>query len=380
VRAGRDDGEESASGSVDLGSSDLELVRDANNQTVGLRFTGVAIPAGATIDVAWIQFQVDETGADATILTITGHDNGNAPAFTTGARNLSTRPRTVAVSWPGVPSWPSVGARGAAQRTPDITAILQQLVLRGDWASGNAVALIIQGTGRRTAESYEGSRAGAPTLHVEFHQSGGAPTTSTTVVTSSTTTTSVAVTTTSTLPATTQVLDIRVRAGAEDAEESASGSVDRGSSDLELVRDSDDQTVGLRFTGVGIPPGATIERAWVQFKVDETGSQTANLTITGQNVGNAPAFTTGSRNVSLRARTVAVGWPAVPPWPTVGARGPAQQTPDIAAILQQLVNRADWGSGNAVVIIVEGVGKRVAEAYDGDPGGAPTLHLEFRGG
>ena len=43
------------------------------------------------------------------------------------------------------------------------------------------------------------------------------------------------------------------------------------SSNLELVNDGSDQTVGMRFTAVGIPQGATILNAFVQFKVDEVG-------------------------------------------------------------------------------------------------------------
>jgi hypothetical protein len=61
-----------------------------------------------------------------------------------------------------------VGVRGSAQQTPDLKTILQQIVNRGDWASGNAVVIIVEGSGKRVAASYEGSAAGAPTLHVEY--------------------------------------------------------------------------------------------------------------------------------------------------------------------------------------------------------------------
>ena len=36
------------------------------------------------------------------------------------------------------------------------------------WSSGNALALIVTGTGERVAEAYEGDQAGAPLLHVEY--------------------------------------------------------------------------------------------------------------------------------------------------------------------------------------------------------------------
>jgi hypothetical protein len=39
---------------------------------------------------------------------------------------------------------------------------------RTGWAPGNAVALLVTGTGVRTAVALEGASAGAPVLHVEF--------------------------------------------------------------------------------------------------------------------------------------------------------------------------------------------------------------------
>ena len=67
-------------------------------------------------------------------------------------------------------------------------------------------------------------------------------------------------------------LEVRVAAGSDDAEEKASGSVSLTSTDLELVFDKSDQTVGMRFNAVTIPPEASIMGAYVQFQVDEATS------------------------------------------------------------------------------------------------------------
>ena len=77
-------------------------------------------------------------------------------------------------------------------------------------------------------------------------------------------------------------VEVRVAAGSDDAEESASGSMSLTSSDLELVYDGSDQTVGIRFSGVDIPQGANIVNAYVQFQVDETSSGRLSLTIEGE--------------------------------------------------------------------------------------------------
>ncbi|MHC4705621.1 MAG: hypothetical protein ACYS8I_00850, partial [Planctomycetota bacterium] len=66
-----------------------------------------------------------------------------------------------------------------------------------------------------------------------------------------------------------------------------------------------------------------------------------------------------------------------PPWTAVGHAGADQQTPDIASVIQEIVNRPGWASGNSLVIIIVGSGRRTAESYDGDSAAAPLLHLEL---
>ena len=174
-------------------------------------------------------------------------------------------------------------------------------------------------------------------------------------------------------------IDKRVAAGADDAEESQSGSVGVSSSDLELVTDgSDVQTVGIRFSGLAIPQGATIQSAWLQFQADETSSETTTLTIRGEASDNAVPFTTGTNNVSARPRTsAAVGW-SPPAWNLVGEAGPAQQSPDLSSVVREIVSRSGWQSGNAMVFVITGSGRRVAESYDGgDP--PALLHVVFGG-
>jgi hypothetical protein len=170
VAAGSDDAEEDSSGAVSLTSSDLELVYESSstgNQTVGLRFTDVALPPGATITDAYVQFEVDEvsTGSPVSLL-VQGEASLDPPTFTTATRNVSGRPRTsTSVAWTPA-SWPTTHAAGPDQRTPNISGVIQQIVSQAGWASGNAVSIIVTGSGKRTAESFDGSRA--PQLHIEY--------------------------------------------------------------------------------------------------------------------------------------------------------------------------------------------------------------------
>src|SRR5439155_25729721 len=134
-------------------------------------------------------------------------------------------------------------------------------------------------------------------------------------------------------------VDRRIATGTDDAEERATGSMSLTSSDVELVFDSDNQTDGLRFTNVPIPNRATIAGAYVQFEADETQSETTNLVVRGQSADNAATFTSATRNVSGRPRTAAsTGW-APQPWTLVGEAGAKQRTPDLSAVIQEVVNR-----------------------------------------
>ena len=177
------------------------------------------------------------------------------------------------------------------------------------------------------------------------------------------------------------VVERRIAAGTDDVEEAANGSMYFDSSDLELTDDPEfngtNQTIGLRFAGLGIPQGAVITSAYLQFQVDEADSGAVSLEIRGQDADNAGAFTSGSGDVSARPTTSSViGW-SPPAWTTAGASGPDQRTPDLAELVQQIVDRPGWAPDNALAFIVSGSGERTAISYDADPGAAPLLHVEY---
>ncbi|MBN1672562.1 MAG: fibronectin type III domain-containing protein [Kiritimatiellae bacterium] len=174
---------------------------------------------------------------------------------------------------------------------------------------------------------------------------------------------------------------LRIAAGTDDVEQRADGTIYTDSTDLELTEDgSGPQAVGLRFTNVDVPRGAVIQNAYVQFQVDEPTPATTSLQIRGQAAGHARPFTTNDNDVTSRATTGAsVAW-TVPAWNTAGEVGAAQRTPDLSAVIQAIVGHEKWASGNALVLIVTGTGKRTAEAYEGDPAGAPALVIEYETG
>ncbi len=174
------------------------------------------------------------------------------------------------------------------------------------------------------------------------------------------------------------VFEKRIAAGNDDAEESASGTVNRSSSTLELVYDTSNQTVGLYFSGLNIPPGAKITNAYIQFKTAKKSTTTTSLVIQAQASANPVTFGTTARNISSRTRsTASASWvPAA--WNVAGEAGVNQRTSDLSAVVQEIVNQPGWAIGNSAVLIITGSGKRVARSYNSDVNGAPLLHVEFQ--
>jgi MSHA biogenesis protein MshQ len=114
------------SGSVSRESTDLELIRDEEaDQLVGIRFPNLAIPQGASILSAQIEFIVDERGSE---LTMRAEARDDAAAFIEVDKDISDRPLSEAeVTW----SEPARDNIGALQPTTDLTSLVQEIVDRG---------------------------------------------------------------------------------------------------------------------------------------------------------------------------------------------------------------------------------------------------------
>ncbi len=141
--------------------------------------------------------------------------------------------------------------------------------------------------------------------------------------------------------------------GNDDAEELISdGSMYRNSTDLEMSYDDFQgglQIIGMRFTGLAIPQGATIDSAYIEFEIDETDSGTTNLVISGEEIDDAGTFAAGANDISNRtATTASVNW-SPGPWNTVNE---LHQTTDISTIIKEIIDRPGWVSGNDLVIII----------------------------
>ena len=74
-----------------------------------------------------------------------------------------------------------------------------------------------------------------------------------------------------------------------------------------------------------------------------------------------------------RKTTDFVNWKDAPAWTVEHAAGPDQQTPNVASLVQEIVNKDGWVEGNTLGFILTGQGTRTAESFEG----AGTMQTKF---
>jgi len=127
------------------------VVGDAYNAYA--RLTNVTIPKDATINSAYVKvWQNGSEGSENVDCRIYARDHGNTGNPTIWQNLTNSDPvspgssgwllTTASVAWDNLPN---VGG-GGNYDSPSITSIIQEIVNRGDWVSGNALCLVLKDT------------------------------------------------------------------------------------------------------------------------------------------------------------------------------------------------------------------------------------------
>ncbi|GAB3034380.1 hypothetical protein GCM10027098_35320 [Bowmanella dokdonensis] len=158
------------------------------------------------------------------------------------------------------------------------------------------------------------------------------------------------------------------------------GLVTLGDDAIKLVDGTETVTSGLRFTDLNIPRGASITSAFIRFTSDQFNSVAANMSFSGELIGDTDTFTNTSNNISSRSKTASnVSWNTDNDWPVSGE---LVTTPDISAVVQEIVDQNSWCGGNALNIIVTGQGlggtsSRLIQAHEEGSGLSAQLVVTY---
>ena len=177
--------------------------------------------------------------------------------------------------------------------------------------------------------------------------------------------------------------DFRILQGSDDAEEKRNdGSMILVDTlDLDLAQ----HEVGVRFH-VTVPQGAIITKAFIQFTAEKDDEETnsAGVFIFAEDADNSQTFSTNTNDITSRAKTISQENWFIPQWTLSGTdAGPAQRTPDLSSLVQEVVNRGGWSSNNAMsfIFITYNDGDRDTKTFESDnpnqhDDNAALLHIE----
>lgn len=132
-----------SNGNMEVGSFDIN---DEFREWGAIRFVA-DIPQGATITSAYVQFQSDDSGlpeSDPSEVRFYAEDVDDSPLFVDVSNNLSSRTRTSAfVDWT-VPAFTVPAVATANERSPSLVSIVQEVIDRAGWSSGNHLSFLIE--------------------------------------------------------------------------------------------------------------------------------------------------------------------------------------------------------------------------------------------
>ncbi len=348
---------------------------DANILTAGLRFQNVAIPKGAKIDSAFFVVVSHEakTADDVARLTIYAEATDNAATFNETDLITDRVGTNAKVAWTVDEEW----GLWTTERSVDISSVVQEIVDRDGWVSGNAIAFIVTGEDQGPSEvenarewqSFENIAdpgdggngqnypERAPRLIVYFDGYDGEPIEIDRGINSFAR----------------GALDLYiVKTGTATDEDDPSITFDASTDDAEQENDEIDAlfdddidagwegeegdanilTAGLRFQDVQLPENAKIDSAFLVVVSHEAKSSAdvANLTIYGEATPDAATFNDIDLITDRVSTEAQVEWTVDEEW----GLWTTERSVDISPIIQEIVGLDGWESGNSIALIVTG--------------------------
>lgn len=343
-------------GSVfDTTHTSISIGRNATvDMKYGIRFPSVPIPAGATIVSAVLTLTAQQTRNDSPSVRVYGIA-ADKPTAPTNSSQEAALTRTAAYA-----AW-TIAAQtvNVTFDSPDLAAPLQEIINRAGWAWGNALIVTIDNVGSdstRLASVYSrDSTSGtkAPYLTVTW---------------------------------THPTLDgVQVSCAASGDDCACPTNLNTFNNNATLIALGKQTVSGkalLRFPGVQLAQGATIASARLVFRRTGSIATAPTLTIKGAAADNVSAPANQGAADAITRTSASVGWTPA----TGGAAAEQLVSVDFTQVVQEIVNRAGWASGNALGVFVEDGSPSSSQAsvytYDAQSGGtlgrsSPRLEVTY---
>jgi hypothetical protein len=177
VAQSTDDGQQSSTGTISLTAANTLLSGFSGDARYwAFRIENVTVPAGATITAASISVYAPNSSEVAMDATIYGNKTANPSTLSTSASYISGLASTTNTA-----TWSATLTSGQFNQSPDISAIITELIGQGGWASGNAMLFVLHELSNINIveiENYDGSPSEAAELSITYTASGapGTPT------------------------------------------------------------------------------------------------------------------------------------------------------------------------------------------------------------
>ncbi|QGX38570.1 hypothetical protein [Permianibacter aggregans] len=388
VESGANDAVQNNSGTVTIGNSKLVLANSNTNKFTALRFPSLNIPQGAKITNAVLTLFPSEENSNVSesgslTMRIQAEKVTDSATLAATSNNISGRTKTTAFYDWSMNTWSrsydSTMKKyiGSPEASPSnsLNSVIQEVVNQAGWCGGNALTLLIErqsGSGERTANSFEGDSARAPTLTVTFSEEPGDFQTNGTVPRCFTNKTIA------------RVIDPK-----DDVEENSDGQVSTASdvaTELSFQKilgsKAENAAVGLRFDKVKIPQGADVISAKLSLysATAATGSATT-LNAVGVDTGNLEPFDTNVNKLLTTglSKTTAVALSYPVNWSTPNTEYIADG--DLASIIKTIAAKADWKYDNAFGLIITHTDGLARHVWPREKGlaYAPKLTITYRG-
>ena len=349
----------------------LGVAAGTSTQDVGIRFQAVGIPQGAIITSAEIDFLSSNPVANSAgedVVEVQIEDADDAASYSTAINDISSRTYlSDADNWTIADDADLV--LNDVVTVPGLAGLVQQVVDRGGWCGGNAMAFRITLPAGNTAGTKvfkssdapfdDDNPAGAPILRVVYDQSG----------------------LTGDQGCVRKTLTFQGEHSKDDGYEvidtsavELSGRLKTGTTDS---TGGSNTVLGLRFPGISLLSDTEVISAQLEVMTKKAGTGATNLLVRGLDKGNMPRLESDEllSDTSLKPRTTAqVDW-------AISDDSAIDETlvsPDISSIIREVIQDAsnNWILGSALGLFLEnGDNSRSFYSYNNNPALAPRLKI-----